>query len=290
MIEQILARAIANDPYDRGEGTDISVTQLISPPQMVELLRHHKPEKNLGDNVKALYGSIAHGVLERGAPEGALVEERFYMDVLGWRLSGQIDLYEVPTGTLTDFKFVSTWTKKFSDGAEHTRQLNIQAQLLRHNGYFPQRLVNSYIYRDWSGTKAKRDADYPPEAEDIERELMSDEDCFKMTRAMVFEHQQAAGGSVRPCTPSEQWHKPDTYAVMKEGRKSALRVLESKKEALQWALDTDKADFIGDLPEGVEFEDSIEFHGRISIVHRPGENTRCLEHCPARSVCPQIKE
>ena len=263
-IDSILSRALKNDPYSPGE-SDITVTQLISPPQQVDLLRHNKPTETLGDNLKALYGQIIHGILERGAPESAIVEKRVYMNVLGWKIGGQIDLYH--EGVLIDFKFTSTWTETLGDGIDNTKQLNAQAALMRANGYPVNALYNGYIYRDWSGSRARREPDYPPEAELIERDLWGDDICLARITEWVADHQKAAGGVPRDCTPEEQWHKPDKWAVMKKGRKSALRVLDSESDAEEW----------------------MEANGGTHIEHRPGENTRCLYHCRARHVCPQAK-
>jgi hypothetical protein len=47
-------------------------------------------------------------------------------------------------------------------------------------------------------------------------------------------HQAASrlpDGMLPFCTPDEQWRRPDKWAVMKPGRKSAVRLCDSKEEA-----------------------------------------------------------
>jgi len=70
-----------------------------------------------------------------------------------------------------------------------------------------------------------------------------------------------------PCTDEERWHRPDSYAVMKEGRKSALRVFAA---------------------EGVA-QAFIENHAdakKLSIEFRQGKDIRCESYCQVRAVCP----
>ena len=67
------------------------------------------------------------------------------------------------------------------------------------------------------------------------------------------------------CSDDERWASPTTWAVMKEGRKSAVRVLPSHLEALSFSAPLDN---------------------KHTIVMRPGEHKRCLEYCSVRAVCP----
>jgi hypothetical protein len=80
-------------------------------------------------------------------------------------------------------------------------------------------------------------------------------------------HLQAMGEEVPPiCTPEERWATPTTYAVMKQGKKSALKVAQSQKEAQIW----------------------LEANGGEWVQERPGEDKRCHNYCPfgKQGLCP----
>lgn len=92
-LPEAIVEAVANDDYTRGE-CDLSVTQLIAPPRQVELIRQHEDEleEDAADRIFLLMGKIAHGILEKAAPRGAAItEERLFIDVDGWRISGAFD-------------------------------------------------------------------------------------------------------------------------------------------------------------------------------------------------------
>ena len=77
-----------------------------------------------------------------------------------------------------------------------------------------------------------------------------------------------ADNDIPPCTSEERWEKPTKFAVMKEGRKSAVRVLETQEDAEKLA---------GELGKN------------HSVQIRPGESTRCAEYCSAADYCNYYK-
>jgi len=98
-------------------------------------------------------------------------------------------------------------------------------------------------------------------------------------RVRVHRHARAGEGIIH-CSDEERWSKPDKWAVMKEGRKSALRLLDSRLDAQRWCVTNDHVHLW-------EKGKNIPFKKGISIVHRPGEDTRCEHYCAVSSVCPQ---
>ena len=89
-----VVKAVTNDPYTRGD-SDISVTQLISPPYQRRLRQTVEPVEDVAERLFSLYGQLAHGLLERaGLKVGSNVETRLFTEVSGWKVSGQYDLYE----------------------------------------------------------------------------------------------------------------------------------------------------------------------------------------------------
>ena len=280
---QAIVNAVTNDPYDAGE-CDISVTRLIKPPQQVALVSQHWDElhdEDVSDRIWSLLGQASHTILERAAADDAVVEQRWFADVLGWTLSGQIDLLE--GDTLTDFKVTSVWSVKeaLAHGkTEWAEQLNVLKWLHdmnRANLYQGESITEIgtlqivAICRDWRKNEALRYDDYPKQAELIEIPMWTDNERQAFVEKKIFEHQEARVGNWRPCTDSERWAKADTYAIMKEGRKSAVRVLDTREEAEKWL-------------------EANPQKGKISIELRKGSYTMCESYCAAAPFCQQYQD
>jgi len=288
-LPDLLVRAVENDPYSPGEKTDISATTLIRPPQQVVLQRFHASDlvEDAADRIWALLGSATHNILERAAGPEDVSEVRYYADVLGWKLSGQIDLLE-SDGTLNDFKVTSVWSVKdaLENGkSDWEQQLNILAYLVNCNQVSRrvEKLRIIAICRDWSPSGALRDSSYPGQVESIEIPLWSPDKQHGFIEERVRLHQEARQGNYGPCTASERWEKPNAYAIKKEGRKSALRVLQTESEALAWMLSNK-------LAEKVENGEPYKFKTGHSIEFRQGESTRCEKYCSVKDYCRQYAE
>jgi hypothetical protein len=92
-LPSAIVAALENDTYSRGE-CDLSVTQLIAPPRQVELRRRHEAEleEDVADRIWILLGKSIHEILEKAAPYGsAITEERLFMEIDGWVISGAFD-------------------------------------------------------------------------------------------------------------------------------------------------------------------------------------------------------
>ena len=91
----------------RGD-TQISVTELISPPLIRRLKKEHwdEIEEDASERVWSILGSAVHSILEHAGSENDLTEERLFLEVDKVKVSGQADLYEA-NGTLSDYKITS---------------------------------------------------------------------------------------------------------------------------------------------------------------------------------------
>jgi len=263
-LPEALVKAVKNDTYTGGG--DISATRLIDSPQIRVLQKRYSKVivEDVVDRLWSLMGQAIHHVLERSAEDHAIVEERFFMDVDGWKLSGQIDRLLPDEGVLQDWKFVSTWKKDGDPSWEE--QLNVLRQLVMANGYKVNRLEIVAIFRDWSRTTAKRDPEYPQApVRVIPVKVYDDDKAMAFIHERVAAHQKADAGEDVPCTDSDRWKTETTYALMKIGGKRATKVVLNP-------------DDLGEIKEGYE------------VVVREGSFKRCEEFCPVSAFCSQFKE
>ena len=291
-----LVHAVSHDRYDGGDG-DISVTTLIAPAQIRRLKGKHEGdiEEDAINRIWSMIGSAVHYILENAVihmketgewdDEHYIAEKRYYAEVGGKRVSAQIDLKE--HNRLIDFKVTSAWTVKdaYTKGKdEWDAQLNIQRYLMWRNGIEDiNELFIMAITRDWNYSNALRDRDYPDRGCMIEIPVWS----YEKTEAYIQERLNAHYAEHIPlCTPTECWERPSVYAVMKEGRKTALRLLDSNAEALDWALTNNHATVTGPGDP----EEVIEMNKGFYIEHRKGERIRCDRYCDVAPFCDQYKE
>lgn len=256
---------------------DLSCTQLIDAPLIAWLWRNYgeRVEEDASDRLWPLYGTLAHAVLAEFAGEGEHVETEAIAEVDGMRISGHMDLIVLPTGDLQDYKFTSAWTVAVAkrDGkAQWEQQLNVYRFLLENAitgsglGQLPkiQRLQVIAMLRDW-GPRHEQEGLKPVEV--IDMPLWTPEQALAYLQERVALHKTALGKEPPAiCTPEERWATPTTYAVMKPGRKSALRVCESLAAAQAW----------------------MSTHGGEFVQERPGENKRCISYCcfGQQHLCP----
>src|SRR3990167_6206862 len=271
-LPDAIVRAIEHDGYSRGDA-DISTTQLIDPPRKVALTEAHYSEltEDASDRIWSLIGQAVHTILERA--DRAALAERLSMTVttdLGtWKLSGHTDSITVNPQSdaweITDYKLTSAYVLTHPR-PEWDAQLNVYAELLRQQGFKVSSVRIVAILRDWSKLEAARDLSYPQtQVATVYVPLWSQDTTLAYIHDRVRLHQQARV-DLPDCTPEERWQKSDTYAVMKPGRKSALRVLPTEAEALSWMTANAPAN-------------------GAQIVKRPGEAIRCVHYCIAAPVC-----
>jgi hypothetical protein len=119
------------DMYSPGD-SDITCTQLIDSPRIVELKRRHKDEieVDIDDQMFSFLGSALHYYAEyllTGVP-GYETETRYYADYDGWRISGTADV--VRPGVLSDYKVTTKGqTNKADTHYKWEKQLNINRWL-----------------------------------------------------------------------------------------------------------------------------------------------------------------
>jgi hypothetical protein len=256
-----------------------SVTSIMSGIRETLLKRRHynEIEADVSDMIWALWGQATHYILEQQQEKDVeLKEEYLKIDVgNGFKLSGRFDLYNDETKCIADYKTASVWKVIYEDYEDWRKQLLMYAWMMRQINFWVDRGQIIAILKDHSKTKAQRDRSYPQLPVHKIEFIFTEEDFIEIEEYIIERFKQIQTLENLPddelpiCTEEERWHKADTFAVKKKGRKSALRVLNSEDEAKKWMETNDKGD-------------SIEF--------RPGEDTKCLNYCYAKDFCNYYQE
>lgn len=253
------------------------VTSLLKGVREAILERRHGGEitRDVSDMVWLLFGTAVHGVLEQHQETGTqFKEERIKVPFEEYVLSGKFDLYDAETKIVTDYKTASVWKIIFGDFSDWRRQTLIYCYMLRRIGFDAQGGEIVAFLKDHSKRDAKVKAGYPKFPVQTVKFRFTDDDfveCEDWLRARFAEIRAAEkldDADLPVCTPDERFNSGDKYAVMKKGRKTALRVLDSQEAAEQW-----KADNGGDY-----------------IETRLGEDKKCADYCSACEFCNYYQE
>lgn len=254
---------------------EVSATTLLQGVKQIILTDRHweELEDDVSDRVWALFGTAVHKLLEEANPT-AFTEESFSSKVGGKTVTGRVDLYDMANKTLTDYKTANVWKVIFGDYEDWRRQGLIYAWLMRNEGLTVDRCRFVAMLRDWSAGEALRKPDYPKSQVatfefDVTEESLAEIERFIKEKVASLEAAESAGDDeLEPCSPEERWDRPSTYAVMKEGRKTAVRVFEDKTEAEKMAAESGKG---------------------FSVLERKGKSVRCESYCPCREFCSYWK-
>lgn len=253
----------------------ISVTELITPPQLRALSIKHDNEiqEDASERLWALMGTMLANALEKHAEDldGHKAEEQLETEILGWKVTGRYDLstLKLDGELLTDYKLTSVWALKDGIKREWEEQLNCYRYLIEksiHRYVMALEIVG--VYRDWSKTKARLDPDYPQtQVQSFAVPLWSPEQTLDFLEERVRLHQEAEKGIYPECTESERWARPTQWALMKKGQKKAVKLFLNKDMAIRAA---------GEAKD-------------LSVVERPGVSVRCEGYCPVNRWCAQYR-
>ncbi len=269
----------------------ISATELMKPVRMFWLTRIHQDnvEIDILDLIASRYGEAIHNSFAKADYPDAIQEQRFTrpLNITGEdvpiRITGKPDMlltdeHHLPgkdTLHLVDIKSTSVWTYIFSSKLEdYITQLSIYRWILNVN---PELNIDDdatiyYIFTDWKQSDAKRKDDYPNSRIAVQKitlmSLQETEEYIRERVDQIMAFSELGDKGLPYCTTEELWQQPDKWAVMKEGRKSAVRVFGSEDDAKEWIKPSTRD---------------------LYIEHRPGKVHRC-NYCLVRSVCDQYKK
>lgn len=279
--------------------SDIGLSSVMDSP-LVHYMRQCYPniESYTSDHLDTMIGEFMHKELQRHfiAVKGTncYIEEPLAIKAKGelgeWTLSGRIDILEMLDDNqvrIGDIKVTSSYQVatlnkeiyKYEQSGnwrelkhKYIYQLNAYAEGMRQQGKDVKELYLLIYCKHWTKRLAWEDVNFP-QFPLFTRSIpmLSSEQIQEYLTECVNRHQAAAMGlqeNVAPrCNKDDLWlsdHKE--WAVKTEGKKRALALFHTKKEAEKFAKD---------------------YH-QSYLEHRPmGIPVRCKDYCLYNQVCPQ---
>ena len=235
-LPEAFVKAIQNARHNE-EGC-LSATTLLKGTKEIILENRHFDEIviDASDEVWSVFGTATHSVLEH-QEDDAFKEEKFSVDVLDYKVTGKVDRYDMAHETLEDWKTTSVWKVIYHDFEDWKRQGLIYTWLLRQSGLNVRHIRFIAFLKDHSKSEAKKKADYPQapvyiyEFDPSEDELTHIEAYIKEKVFEVSANAEKPDDEIAECSPEQRWSTPTKYAVMKEGRKTAVKVCDTEEEA-----------------------------------------------------------
>lgn len=248
----------------------LSATTLLQGDKQIVLYDRHFEEltQDAADLVWATFGTAFHTVMEK-QDDDAFKEEAFEVQIDDWKVTGRVDRYDMEHEVLEDWKTASVWKVIYGDFKDWKAQGLTYAWLMKQNGLNVKRCRFVALLKDHSKTEAKRKPDYPQkpafiyEFDVTEADLEATEARIRAKIKSVTEAYKKSDNDIEPCSAEERWETATKYAVMKDGRKTALKVCESMSDAQLY----------------------MKSQGGTRIDVRPGESKKCAEYCPCAAFC-----
>lgn len=221
------------------------------------------------DSVWATFGTAVHAIMEK-YEDGNFHEEKFDIAVSKSRVTGVVDSYDMERGIINDWKTASVYKIMKGDFSDWYKQGMTYAWLLKQNGLDVRRCRFIALLKDHSMTKAETDNTYPQSPVftyefEITPEELEQTGARIMAKVKDIEAAELmSDDDIEPCTPEERWADPEKYAVMKNGRKSAVRVFETLIDAENCAGELGNSHY---------------------VETRPSVSRKCGKYCLCKDFC-----
>lgn len=221
------------------------------------------------DSVWAVWGTAVHALLE-SQPDNNFHEEYFKVPVSKSYVTGQVDSYDMENGVINDWKTASVWKVQFNDFNDWRRQGLTYAWLLQQSGLEVKKCRFVALLKDHSKTKAKTDSSYPQSPVFIYEFDVTPAD-MEETAARIFAKVQEIESAykldddaIEPCSAEERWADGEKWAVMKNGRKTAIKLFDNSADADAMAGELGNSHY---------------------VEHRPAISRKCGDYCNCKEFC-----
>ena len=221
------------------------------------------------DSVWAVWGTAVHALLE-SQPDNNFHEEYFKVPVSNSFVTGQVDSYDMENGVINDWKTASVWKVQFNDFKDWRAQGLTYAWLLQQSGLEVKKCRFVALLKDHSKTKAKTDSSYPQSPVFIYEFDVTAADMEETAARILAKVQEIESAyeldddAIEPCSAEERWADGEKWAVMKNGRKTAIKLFDNSADA--------------DAMAG-------EMGNAYYVEHRPAISRKCGDYCNCKDFC-----
>ena len=221
------------------------------------------------DQVWATFGTAVHSIMEK-YEDGNFHEEKFDIAVSDSRVTGVVDSYDMERGIINDWKTASVYKVMKADFSDWYKQGMTYAWLLKQNGLDVHKCRFIALLKDHSKSKAKIDANYPQSPVfvyefEVTPEELAQTGARITAKVKDIEAAELMGdNNITPCTPEERWTDGEKWAVMKNGRKTAVRVFDTEIDAENCAGELGNSHY---------------------VEYRPSVSRKCYEYCLCKDFC-----
>ena len=248
-----------------------SATTLNKGAKEIVLTDRHYDEITVdaSEQIWAVWGTAVHALLESEKDDN-FHEERFKVAVGNSWVTGQVDSYDMERGIINDWKTASVWKVQFADFADWRAQGLTYAWLLTKSGLEVKKCRFVALLKDHSKTKAKHDASYPQSPVfvyefDVTAEDLAATEARIISKVTEIENAYKLGDDdIEPCTLEERWADGEKYAVMKNGRKTAVKLFDNQQDAEAYAGELGNSHY---------------------VEHRPAVSHKCEDYCSCCDFC-----
>ena len=226
-------------------------------------------EVDAADSVWAVWGTAVHALLE-SQPDNNFHEEYFKVPVSNSFVTGQVDSYDMENGVINDWKTASVWKVQFNDFKDWRAQGLTYAWLLQQSGLEVKKCRFVALLKDHSKTKAKNDSSYPQSHVFIYEFDVTAADMEETAARILSKVQEIENAyeldddAIEPCSAEERWADGEKWAVMKNGRKTAIKLFDNSADA--------------DAMAG-------EMGNAYYVEHRPAISRKCGDYCNCKDFC-----
>ena len=221
------------------------------------------------DSVWAVWGTAVHALLE-SQPDNNFHEESFKVPVSNSFVTGQVDSYDMENGVINDWKTASVWKVQFNDFKDWRAQGLTYAWLLQQSGLEVKKCRFVALLKDHSKTKAKTDSSYPQSPVFIYEFDVTAADLEETAARILAKVQEIESAykldddAIEPCSAEERWADGEKWAVMKNGRKTAVKVFDNQLDADAMAGELGNSHY---------------------VEHRPAISRKCGDYCNCKDFC-----
>lgn len=273
-LPQALVDACDVNPHNAPN--TVSATTLKSGTREILLTKRHWGEMtdDVSNRIWTLFGTAVHALLEKESTN-TFVEEKFEKQIGKYKVTGRLDCYDMKQKIIFDYKTATIWKYKMGDFSDWKFQGLVYAWLLKEQGLEVKECRFVMMFKDFSKSKAKTESGYPRKPVYVYKFDVTDYDLQEIEKKIIAkvkeleESENLADNELPLCTAEERWAKPSTWAVMKQGRKTAIRVFEDKNLAEQMLKSLD---------------------GNHYLQERQGTDGKCTGYCGCCEFCSYWQE